>query len=247
MKTPLRLFVEKTLQILVLLTFLIATPYIAIAQLTGTFNDVTKVIAKNGDDVAIGTSRGTARAANIPYVAPQRVKLSFTPSPTVTRRPSSAGRVIDNSSNASFDRATPDPQATRRVVRQSTSTRNHTTDATAAFERKRVDYAITPRAARREAMRQDNIPTSQQPKSQSQNASGREYTYEVPKVKTVAGGDRNELKSVQQQTLDRSHANKPHWESGSVKTDPLTGEIRTNKYGRPKLVNDKSKVGYDHQ
>ena len=35
----------------------------------------------------------------------------------------------------------------------------------------------TSRAARRDVMRKEGIPTSAQPKSQSKNASGREYTY----------------------------------------------------------------------
>lgn len=88
----------------------------------------------------------------------------------------------------------------------------------------------TSRAARRESMRDEGIPTSQQPDSQSENASGREYRY----------GD----KSVQQQTKDADHPS--HWEAGTVKKDPRTGEVRKNNYGRPKLDNDKSKVYYDH-
>lgn len=92
-------------------------------------------------------------------------------------------------------------------------------------------------AARREAMRKEGIPTSQQPKSQSKNSSGREYTYEVPKK---GGGTQN--KSVQQQTKDRSHEGQPHWEAGTVKTD--NGTPRMNNYGRAKLENNKSKVNY---
>ncbi len=86
------------------------------------------------------------------------------------------------------------------------------------------------RAARREAMRDEGIPTSQQPDSQEKNSSGREYRY----------GN----KSVQEQTMDESHKDQPHWEAGDVKKDPRTGEVRKNQYGRPKLVNDKSKVNY---
>ncbi|MCE7057185.1 hypothetical protein LZF95_21065 [Algoriphagus sp. AGSA1] len=96
----------------------------------------------------------------------------------------------------------------------------------------------TSRAARREAMRDAGIPTSQQPKSQSRNSSGREYTYEVP-----AKGGGTQTKSVQQQTLDRSHQGQPHWEAGKVKTD--NGKVRMNNYGRPKLDNNKSKVNYN--
>ncbi len=98
----------------------------------------------------------------------------------------------------------------------------------------------TSKAARREAMRQKGIPTSQQPVSQSKNASGREYQYETPKP-----GGGSQTKSVQQQTMDNSHPGQGHWEAGTVKTDPVTGEIRMNNYGRPKLQNDKSKVDYD--
>ena len=88
-------------------------------------------------------------------------------------------------------------------------------------------------------MREAGIPTSQQPVSQSRNMSGREYSYDVP---APGGGTRR--MSVQQQTMDRSHPGQPHWEAGSVKTDPLTGAVRENNYGRPALTNDKSKVDY---
>jgi RHS repeat-associated protein len=97
----------------------------------------------------------------------------------------------------------------------------------------------TSRAARRDAMRQAGIPTSQQPISQSRNKSGYEYTYEIPKP-----GGGTELKSVQQQTMDRSHIGEPHWETGKVKIDEA-GNPRMNDYGRPKLENEgKKKVGY---
>ncbi len=96
----------------------------------------------------------------------------------------------------------------------------------------------TSRSARREVMRQEGIPTSQQPKSQSKNKSGREYTYEAPKE----GGGKQQ-KSVQQQTMDESHKDQPHWEAGKVKTDE-SGNTRMTNHGRPKLQNDKSKVEY---
>lgn len=54
-----------------------------------------------------------------------------------------------------------------------------------------------------------------------------------------------QTKSVQQQTMDRSHPGQGHWEAGSVKTDPVSGQVRTNQYGCPKLTNQKSRVGYD--
>ncbi|WP_260379194.1 RHS repeat domain-containing protein [Weeksella virosa] len=97
--------------------------------------------------------------------------------------------------------------------------------------------ASTSRAARREVMRKEGIPTSQQPKSQSKNSSGREYSYDVPKK-----GGGTQTKSVQQQTKDRSHQGQPHWEAGKVKTD--NGRTRMNNYNRPKLDNNKSKVNY---
>jgi len=94
------------------------------------------------------------------------------------------------------------------------------------------------RVARREAMRGEGIPTSQQPKSQSKNSSGREYSYGVPKK-----GGGTQTKSVQQQTMDRSHQGENHWEAGKVKTD-RDGNTRMNNYDRPKLENDKTKVNY---
>ncbi|WP_233843692.1 RHS repeat-associated core domain-containing protein [Dyella sp. 2HG41-7] len=101
--------------------------------------------------------------------------------------------------------------------------------------------ADTSRAARREAMRDAGIPTSQQPLSQSQNASGREYSYDVP-----ATGGSTQRMSVQQQTMDRSHQDQPHWEAGKVKTEKKGSEAvpQINRYGRPKLDSDKSKVDY---
>ena len=101
-----------------------------------------------------------------------------------------------------------------------------------------VKTVETSSAARRESMRDANIPTSQQPKSQSKNESGWEYVYE-----TVEPGGKKGLKSVQQQTLDSSHKDQPHWESGNVKKDDW-GNPRYNQYGRTKLESDKSKVYY---
>lgn len=103
---------------------------------------------------------------------------------------------------------------------------------------KKTAEKVTSKEARREVMRKEGIPTSQQPKSQSKNASGREYTYETSKK-----GGGTETKSVQQQTKDRSHEGQPHWEAGKVKTN-TDGSARTNDYGRPKIVNQKSKVDY---
>ena len=60
----------------------------------------------------------------------------------------------------------------------------------------------------------------------------------------VLGRFRTQRMSVQQQTMDRSHPGQAHWEAGRVKTDPRTGAVRENNYGRPALTNDKSKVDY---
>ena len=88
----------------------------------------------------------------------------------------------------------------------------------------------TSRAARRDAMRQAGIPTSQQPVGQSKNKSGYEYTYERPS----SGGGTTQA-TVQQQTMDRSHPDKPHWEAGKVKTQD--GKIVRSDYGRPRISN----------
>lgn len=69
---------------------------------------------------------------------------------------------------------------------------------------------------------------------------GREYSYDVP---APSGGTKR--LSVQQQTQDRGHPDEAHWEAGDVKTDPNTGEVRLNKFGRPMLENTgKKKVDY---
>lgn len=102
--------------------------------------------------------------------------------------------------------------------------------------------ASTSDAARREAMRQQGIPTSQQPESQSQDEAGRVYGYRVPRP----GGGTQEM-SVQQQTMDRSHPGEEHWEAGKVKVNRQTGEIQKNQYGRPKLTSDKSRVEVEPQ
>ena len=54
-----------------------------------------------------------------------------------------------------------------------------------------------------------------------------EFSYDTP----LAGGGRG-LSSVQQQTMDVNHPDKPHWEAGQVKVDEV-GNPRMSKYGRP--------------
>ena len=91
----------------------------------------------------------------------------------------------------------------------------------------------TSRAARREAMRRQKIPTSQQPKTQRNTDNGREYDYKVP---SEGGGSKT--KSVQQKKLDEGHDE--HWEAGDIKMQD--GNIKTNRYGTPNLNSSKSKV-----
>jgi RHS repeat-associated protein len=102
----------------------------------------------------------------------------------------------------------------------------------------------TSRAARREAMREVGIPTSQQPSAQqstrvpgTNQGGGRQYTYEVPKP----GGGTQEM-SVQHSLTDQVEGHGAHWEAGRVKTDPNTGAVRTDSLGRPKLAGDKVKI-----
>jgi hypothetical protein len=110
----------------------------------------------------------------------------------------------------------------------------------------------TSRAARREAMREQGIPTSQQPDSQSSPtgpaqhdsgdivrgaepvSAGRQLTYTVP---TAGGG--TQQKSVQHSLTDNVEGHGPHWEAGPVKD-----EGKTDSVGRPSLKSDKSKVEY---
>jgi hypothetical protein len=101
-----------------------------------------------------------------------------------------------------------------------------------------VMSTVTSNEARRAVMREQGIPTSQQPETYTENESGKEYLYKVPKT-----GGGTEIKSVQDQTKDRNHT-KPHWEAGSVKLKD-NGEKKLNKYGRSKLDGNKSKMEYD--
>ena len=93
---------------------------------------------------------------------------------------------------------------------------------------------ITSRAARRQAMREQGIPTSQQPVRQMKTDAGYSYEYEVPK-----SGGGSQLKVVSDETTDRVAGHGPHWEAGTAKNgapkDPL---------GRTRVYNDKSKVNY---
>lgn len=93
---------------------------------------------------------------------------------------------------------------------------------------------LTSRAARRQAMREAGIPTSQQPISQKLTPAGRQYVYEVPRP---GGGTRRMV--VTDQTTDRVPGHGPHWEAGPAKTPE-----RLDALGRIRVTNDKAKVNY---
>ena len=93
---------------------------------------------------------------------------------------------------------------------------------------------LTSRAARRQAMREAGIPTSQQPVGQLKTKAGYQYRYEV----TRAGGRRQEM-VVTDQTTDRVAGHGPRWEAGPVKPGrPKDG------LGRLRVANQKAKVNY---
>ncbi len=83
-------------------------------------------------------------------------------------------------------------------------------------------------------MRQEGIPTSQQPSSQKSTEAGRQSTYEVPK----AGGG-TETKIVTNQLKDENHG--PHVEAGAPKAHG-----QTDPSGRLRHANPKTKVNVKH-
>lgn len=106
------------------------------------------------------------------------------------------------------------------------------------------DSEESSRAARREAMRQQDIPTSQQPSSQRGDAAHKQYTYEVPeegggtKTKVVTHHEADpEIPGVKNKHPD------PHWEAGDAKLDDQ-GKPRTGNHGEIKYESDKAKVIY---
>jgi hypothetical protein len=87
----------------------------------------------------------------------------------------------------------------------------------------------TSRAARREAMRKRNTPTSRSATSQRQGKNGRRQTVVEgqdgkPVVQTEHGKDKNH-------DFD-------HWHDGDPKIDPETGDMRTNRHGQIKDKNE---------
>ena len=254
-----RVLLSSTFKIILLIIVLVHTVSPANAQLRKAFDQAvnSKIIQPQS---ATHKPR-TSQLKNDPP-SPNRVNNSVDSSSGVKPANKSVKpQGINNASTASFQMPTPPPSAVPKVNTPISNPKpvsypkltpdnktivpqkKNVSVSDGSFQRKEVSS----RASRREVMRQKNIPTSQQFESQSRNAAGREYIYSVPLTNTVAGGRAYELKSVQQQTLDRSHLDKPHWEAGKVKTDPRTGEVRYNKYNRPKLSNEKSKEYYDEK
>ncbi|MDQ4036944.1 MAG: type IV secretion protein Rhs, partial [Actinomycetota bacterium] len=94
---------------------------------------------------------------------------------------------------------------------------------------------LTSRQARREAMREHGIPTSQQPATQLKTEAGYQYQYDVPQP---GGGTRRV--AVTDQTTDRVPNHGPHWEAGTVKPpaeygkDPLD-RVRVRNEGKTKV------------
>lgn len=101
------------------------------------------------------------------------------------------------------------------------------------------EEVISPRAARRQAMREVGMPTSQQPFSQQStridnnpnNPGGRQLTYK--------NNNGSGYMSAQHSLTDRVEGHGRHWEAGAVKS---TGE--KDPLNRPRLDGNKSKVEY---
>ncbi|MDX5364479.1 MAG: hypothetical protein LPJ91_10030 [Pseudazoarcus pumilus] len=94
--------------------------------------------------------------------------------------------------------------------------------------------ADTSRAARREAQREAGVPTSRPATSQSGKEGQRQLI--------VEGAD-GKPKAVTQHSADKDHAN-PHWHAADAKTDPVSGEVRTNRHGQAKYESGGPAVEY---
>ncbi len=99
-----------------------------------------------------------------------------------------------------------------------------------------IPSATSMGAAQRQAMREQGIPTSQQPATQESTEAGMQYTYEIP-----APGGGTQTKIVQRNTgTDSSHPGQQHVEAGSPKINGATDSI-----GRPRLDSNKTKVNVE--
>jgi hypothetical protein len=78
----------------------------------------------------------------------------------------------------------------------------------------------TVRQGKREAMRQEGIPTSQQPTSQVSTEGGRQAVYEVPKA---GGGTQTKVVTVNHN--DSSHPDQTHVEAGNAKANGQTDSL----------------------
>ena len=90
------------------------------------------------------------------------------------------------------------------------------------------------RAARREAMRKTNTPTSRPSISQSGKEGRRQHVVE---------GSDGKPQIVSQHPADKDHAS-PHWHSSTPKTNPVTGEIMLNNHGQVKYKSGGPSVPY---
>jgi hypothetical protein len=102
------------------------------------------------------------------------------------------------------------------------------------------NVADTSRAARRQAMREQGVPTSQQPRAQSNTPAGRQYEYDTP-----APGGGTETKVVTQHGADGTHG--PHWEAGTAKpAGSVDSQGRRRHYNEdPATGRPKSRVEYN--
>lgn len=120
-------------------------------------------------------------------------------------------------------------KAAARAVKKEEAVADHAASA--------VDLAETlssSRAARREAMKLEGIPRSQQPSAQIRTPAGMQYEYQVP-----AKGGKVVTKIVTQQTTDRVAGHGPHWEAGLIKN-----KTDRDPYGRLRVRNGKTKTNY---
>jgi hypothetical protein len=97
----------------------------------------------------------------------------------------------------------------------------------------RTASMATSRAARREAMRRTNTPTSRSFMEQSGKEGRRQYT--------VEGAD-GKPRIITQHPADKDHP-KPHWHSSTPKVD-RQGKIKLNTYGQAKYESGGSSVPY---
>jgi RHS repeat-associated protein len=96
------------------------------------------------------------------------------------------------------------------------------------------ETAKTSRAARREAMRRTNTPTSRSATEQSGSNGRRQYIVE---------GSDGKPRAISQHPADKDHP-KPHWHSSTPKTDPVTGGMLRNRHGQVKYKSGGPSVPY---